>query len=260
MDDTITFEVADGVATIALDRPERLNAFTSEMLRDLLGALREADADDEVRAVLLTGTGRAFCAGQDLADPAVSGENADLGALLEERYNPIVLTMRQIPKPIVVAVNGVAAGAGANLALAGDIVLAARSAKFIQAFAKIDLIPDSGGTWQLPRLVGSARALGIALLGEPVGAEQAKEWGMIWDVADDDELMDVAGDMARTLAQGPTRAYGAIKRAMDAAATNTLDEQLDLERDMQRELGRSDDYREGVAAFMEKRTPRFTGR
>ena len=260
MDDTIIFEVGGGVAAITLNRPDRLNALTSEMLRDLLGALREADADDDVRALLLTGAGRAFCAGQDLSDPAVSGENADLGALLEERYNPIVLTMRQIPKPIVVAVNGVAAGAGANLALAGDIVLAARSAKFIQAFAKIDLIPDSGGTWQLPRLVGSARALGIALLGEPVGAEQAKEWGMIWDVTDDDELMDVAGDMARTLATGPTRAYGAIKVAMDAAATNTLDEQLDLERDMQRELGRSDDYREGVAAFMEKRAPRFTGR
>jgi len=248
------------VGTITLDRPEKLNAFTSAMLHDFLAAIREAEADDDVRAVLLTGTGRAFCAGQDLSDPAVSGDGADLGALLTERYNPIILALRTIPKPVVVAVNGTAAGAGANVALAGDIVLAARSATFMEAFAKIGLLPDSGGTWSLPHLVGHARALGLSLFSEPISAERAKEWGLIWDVVEDEALVDTATEMAAAFAAGPTLAYGAIKRAIDTAAMNTLDEQLDLERDVQRRLGHSHDYREGVAAFMEKRQPKFEGR
>lgn len=256
----IRYGVTDGVGTIILERPDKLNAFTSAMLHDFLAAIREAEADDDVRAVLLTGSGRAFCAGQDLTDPAVSGDGVDLGALLAERYNPIILALRTIPKPVVVAVNGIAAGAGANVALAGDIVLAARSASFLQAFAKIGLLPDSGGTWSLPHLVGHARALGLSLFGEPISAEQAKEWGLIWDVVDDDDLADTASEMAATFAAGPTLAFGAIKRAIDAAALNTLDEQLDLERDVQRRLGHSYDYREGVAAFMEKRQPKFEGR
>jgi len=256
----IRYEVSEGVAAITLDRPEKLNSFTSAMLHDFLAAVREAEADDDVRAVLLTGEGRAFSAGQDLSDPAVSGDGADLGALLAERYNPIILALRTIPKPVVVAVNGTAAGAGANVALAGDVVLASRSAKFIQAFSKIGLMPDSGGTWTLPQLVGHARALGLSLLDDPVSAEQAKEWGLIWDVCDDDALLETAREMAATFAAGPTLAFGAIKRAIDAAALNTLDEQLDLERDTQRRLGHTYDYREGVAAFMEKRQPKFEGR
>ena len=259
MSDDILYDVTDGVATITLNRPDKLNAATSQMLHELLGAVREAEADEEVRAVLLTGAGRGFCAGQDLSDPAATGEGADLAGLLEERWNPIILSIRRIPKPVVVAVNGVAAGAGANLALAGDIVVAARSARFIQAFAAIGLLPDSGGTWSLPHLVGGSRTRGLAMLSEPLDADTAKVWGLIWDVVDDDMLGDHATNLARRLAAGPTRAYAAIKHAVDASATNTLDEQLDLERDLQRELGRSDDYREGVAAFIEKREPRFTG-
>jgi len=252
--------VTDGVATITLDRPDKLNSATSHMLHELLGALREADADDEVRAVLLTGSGRAFCAGQDLDDPAVSAEGADIGALLEERWNPVIRAMRSMPKPIVVAVNGVAAGAGANLALAGDVVIAASSARFIQAFSKIGLLPDSSGTWMLPRMVGRGRALGLSLFADPVDAATAKEWGLIWDTADDDALIEKALLIAARFATGPTRAYAAIKTAVDAAAGNSLDEQLDLERDLQRELGFSEDYREGVAAFTEKREARFQGR
>jgi 2-(1,2-epoxy-1,2-dihydrophenyl)acetyl-CoA isomerase len=259
MSDDIVYRVADRVATITLNRPDRLNSATSQMLKELLGAVREADADGDVRAILLTGAGRAFCAGQDLDDPAVSAEGADVGALLEERWNPVIRALRSTPKPVVVAVNGVAAGAGANLALAGDIVIAGRSATFIQAFSRIGLLPDSGGTWVLPRLVGRARAMAASILAEPVTAEQAKEWGLIWDVTDDDAVVDRAAAVATSLAAGPTQAYGAIKRSIDAAATNTLEDQLDLERDLQRELGFSSDYREGIAAFKAKRDPRFTG-
>lgn len=250
----------DGVATITLNRPDKLNAATSGMLDLLLGALTAAGEDDRVRAVLLTGAGRAFCAGQDLEDPAATGPSADLASLLEERWNPIVTAMRGMDKPVVVGVNGVAAGAGANLALAGDVVIAARSAKFIQAFSLIGLLPDSGGTWALPRLVGEARARGLSLFGEPLDAETALEWGMIWDVADDDQLAETASGVARRLAAGPTRAYAAIKHAIDAASGNSFAEQLAVEQDHQRVLGGTEDYAEGVAAFADKRRAEFRGR
>ena len=223
--------------------------------------LTEAAADDAVRAVLLTGAGKAFCAGQDLGDRAVQpGDQApDLGESLENRYNPAIRAIRTMAKPVVVAVNGVAAGAGANIALAGDIVIAARSARFIQAFARIGLIPDSGGTFFLPRSIGMPRALGVSLLAEPISAETAADWGMIWAVADDEALITEATDLARSLAAGPTTGYAAIKAALNASLGSSLDEQLDRERDLQREAGRSYDYGEGVAAFLEKRVPRFRG-
>jgi len=250
------------VARVVLNRPDRLNSFTVEMHRALRAALEEIAADDGVRAVLLTGAGRGFCAGQDLADRAVAPGAArpDLGASIEEWYNPLVRLLRTMPKPVVCAVNGVAAGAGANIALACDIVLAARSAAFVQAFAKIGLVPDSGGTWVLPRLIGEARAKGLALLAEPIKAEQAEAWGMIWKAVDDADLDREARALAARLAAAPTHGLALIKRALLASATNTLDAQLDLERDLQREAGTTPDYAEGVAAFVEKRTPRFTGR
>lgn len=262
MEGAILAAHGDGVATITLNRPDKLNSFTAEMLVALRAALERAADDDDVRAVLLTGAGRGFCAGQDLNDRTVTpGDDApDLGESLDSRYNPIVRLMRAMPKPIVVAVNGVAAGAGANIALAGDIVLAARSAKFIQAFSKIGLLPDSGGTYVLPRSLGLPRAMALALLGEAVTAEQAAAWGLIWAVVDDDALAGEARSLATGLAAGPTAGYAAIKVALNASLGNSLDEQLDLERDLQRAAGRSDDYREGVAAFMEKRPPKFAGR
>ncbi len=255
-------EIADAVAWITLDRPKKLNALTAVMLDALHEAVAAAAEDETVRAVHITGTGRAFCAGQDLGDRRVEpgGARPDLGASLQTRYNPIVRTLRTMPKPVVVAVNGVAAGAGANLALAGDIVVAARSARFIQSFSRVGLVPDSGGTFVLPRTVGTARAKGLALLAEPLGAERACEWGLIWSVVDDDELLEVTAGMARGLAAGPTAALAATKSALDRSPNNDLETQLDLERDLQRQCGRTDDYAEGVAAFLDKRPPTFLGR
>lgn len=262
MPDHILSDRDAGLVTLTLHRPDKLNAFTKPMLEDFLAALTSLADDASVRCVLLTGSGRGFCAGQDLSDRTVSpgAEPADLGESLEVRYNPAVRLMRTMPKPVVVAVNGVAAGAGANLALAGDIVLAARSARFLQSFARLGLVPDSGGTYFLPRAIGMPRALGLALSAEPLTAERAAEWGLIWAVVDDEALAATAEELARRLAEGPTAGYARIKQAMAASLGNTLDAQLDLERDLQRAAGRSIDYQEGVAAFMEKRDPSFEGR
>ncbi len=260
--ETILVERGDGWATITLDRPDKLNSFNEVMHGELAAALAELADDPSVRALLLTGAGRGFCAGQDLGDRAIrSGDEApDLSVSIGKWYNPLIRRIRGMDKPVVCAVNGVAAGAGANLALACDIVLAARSASFIQAFCKIGLVPDSGGTWTLPRLVGMARARALALLGDKVPAEQAEAWGMIWKCLDDEELMPEALAMVQHLAKAPTRGLALIKHALDAGATNTLDAQLDLERQCQAELGRTQDYQEGVAAFLAKRPPNFQGR
>lgn len=261
--ETILFEIADGVATLTLNRPDRLNSFTAAMHAEVREALgRVKDEANGVRCLLLTGAGRGFCAGQDLSDRAVAPgeEMPDLGASVEANYNPLIRTLRTLPMPVICAVNGVAAGAGANIAFACDIVLAARSASFIQSFAKIGLIPDSGGSWSLPRLVGHARAMALAMLGDKIPAEQAESWGMIWKVLDDDKLMAEATAMARHLATQPTRGLALTKQAILASSTNSLDDQLDLERDLMREAGRTRDYREGVAAFIAKRPPVFEGK
>jgi 2-(1,2-epoxy-1,2-dihydrophenyl)acetyl-CoA isomerase len=258
----IRFDCQDGIARLTLNRPEQLNSFNDAMHAEVRDALDRVKLDPGLRVLLLTGAGRAFCAGQDLSDRAVApgAEPVDLGASIERNYRPLVLSLRRLPLPVVCAVNGVAAGAGANIALACDIVIAAKSASFIQAFSKIGLVPDSGGTYFLPRLVGTARAMGLAVLGERLIAEQAAEWGLIWQCVDDAELSETVEKMVRTLAGAPTAGIAATKRALYAAAGNSLEAQLDLERDLQRALGRSDDYREGVAAFIAKRAPRFGGR
>jgi 2-(1,2-epoxy-1,2-dihydrophenyl)acetyl-CoA isomerase len=253
-----------GVLTLMLNRPQRLNAMSSALIEAMNHELTRARDDQDIRAVVLTGLGRGFCAGADLAasgpiDPAAN-EPTDLGAAMDRLFNPMIRAMRALPKPIVAAVNGVAAGGGANLALACDIVLAARSARFDQAFVRISLLPDLGGTWFLPHTVGDARARALAMLGSSVPAEEAQRMGMIWQVVDDEALMKEATVLAQRLAAGPTLSYAAIKQAIAAAATNTLDQQLDLERDSQRALGKSADFREGVAAFLAKRPARFTGR
>lgn len=259
---TLELTIEQGVARLTLNRPDRLNSFNTEMHAEIRLAFKAIKADPSVRCLLLTGNGRGFCAGQDLSDRNVApgAEPPDLGKSIEQNYNPLIRTLKDLPMPTLCAVNGVAAGAGANLALACDIVLAARSASFIQAFSKIGLIPDSGGTWSLPRLVGSARAKALMLLGEKVPAERAEAWGMIWQCIDDESLMDEALSMARHLATQPTQGLALTRRALQASSTNTLDQQLDLERDLQSLAGRSDDFREGVAAFMEKRNPSFTGK
>ncbi|MGH6890281.1 MAG: 2-(1,2-epoxy-1,2-dihydrophenyl)acetyl-CoA isomerase PaaG [Rhizomicrobium sp.] len=260
--ETIIFEVDAGAARLVLNRPERLNSFTVEMHREVAEALSEVETNDSVRALLITGAGRGFCAGQDLADRSVApgDKPVDLGESLENRYNPLIRRIVRLPKPVVCAVNGVAAGAGANIAFAADIVLAAKSAKFVQTFSNLGLVPDSGGTWMLPRLIGQARALGLALTGEPISAERAESWGLIWRAVDEDGLMEEAGRLAQKLAAGPTRGLAAIKLAIRQSWRASLDEQLDHERDLQRELGNSDDFREGVAAFSEKRKPNFSGK
>ena len=251
-----------GVLKLTLNRPENLNAFNPEMHQALREGLERAAGEPDVRAVVLTGAGRAFCAGQDLSERDVSPGAApiDLSVSLGAHYNPLVRRLRALPKPIVCAVNGVAAGAGANIALACDIVLAARSARLVQAFSRIGLVPDSGGTYFLPRLVGTARAMGLALLAESITAEQAEQWGLIWKAVDDPQLADEALGLATRLAKGPTKGYGLLKQALNASSANSLDAQLDLERDLQREAGLTEDYREGVRAFKEKREPRFAGK
>jgi 2-(1,2-epoxy-1,2-dihydrophenyl)acetyl-CoA isomerase len=251
-----------GVLRLTLNRPERLNAFNVALIEALFAAISHAGADPHCRAVLLTGAGKGFCAGQDLTDRVVrsDGSRPDLGNSIDKRYNPLVRALRRLPKPIVCAVNGWAAGAGANVALACDIVLAARSAKFLQAFARIGLIPDAGGSFILPRLVGDARARALIMLAEPISAEDAAAWGMIYRAVADDDLMGEAHALAERLAAGPTHALGLIKRALFASPVNSLDAQLDLERDLQREAGSSDEYVEGVRAFLEKRPADFRGK
>jgi 2-(1,2-epoxy-1,2-dihydrophenyl)acetyl-CoA isomerase len=260
--DDLLFERADGVATITLNRPDKLNAFTTELHRALAAALDTVEGDETIRAVMLTGAGRGFCAGQDLAERAaiIAGGKVEGGKALETWYNPLVRRLRRLEKPVVCAVNGVAAGAGANIALACDIVLAARSASFIQAFCRIGLVPDAGGSYVLPRLVGMARASALTLLGDKLPAEQAAAWGLIWRVVDDDALVAEATALAQHLARQPTRALALIKQALNASFANTLDEQLDLERALQMKAAATDDFREGVAAFLEKRPARFVGR
>jgi len=259
-DGSVLVETTDGFATITLNRPDKLNAFNAKQNRSLLAALEEADSDPLCRAVLLTGAGRGFCAGQDLGDRDPSDEPADLGETIDTLYNPLIRKLRSMEMPVICAVNGVAAGAGANIALACDIVLAARSAKFIEVFSKIGLVPDSGGTWTVTRLIGEARAKAIMMTAEPVPADTAESWGLIWRAVDDDELMNTARELTSRLAQGPTLGLGWTKKLVQAAGSNTLDAQLDLERDTQREAGRTPDYAEGVKAFLEKRPPVYTGR
>ena len=256
--ETIDFKLETGIARLTLNRPERLNSFTVRMHEEVADALgRLGDA----RTLVLTGAGRGFCAGQDLNDRAVApGEAVDLGESVEVRYSPLIRTLTGLPMPTIARVNGVAAGAGANIALACDIVIAAKSAKFIQSFAAIGLIPDSGGTWVLPRLVGQARALGLALTGEPLPAEKAAEWGLIWKAVDDDALDAEVDALAQRFASGPTRGLARIKKMLRESWDHDLETELGLQRDAMRELGYSDDYREGVAAFMEKRKPSFTGK
>jgi 2-(1,2-epoxy-1,2-dihydrophenyl)acetyl-CoA isomerase len=255
---TILFSNEAGIARLTLNRPDRLNSFTVEMHAEVADALAGLD---RARVLVLTGAGRGFCAGQDLGDRAIApGESVDLGESVEKRYNPLVRALTTLPFPVIARVNGVAAGAGANIALACDIVVAARSAKFIQSFASIGLIPDSGGTWVLPRLVGQARALGLALTAEPLPADKAAEWGLIWKAVEDDSLDAEVDSLAERFAAAPTLGLARIKTMIRESWGHSLDEELELQRDAMRELGYSDDYREGVAAFMEKRKPNFTGK
>jgi 2-(1,2-epoxy-1,2-dihydrophenyl)acetyl-CoA isomerase len=256
--ETILFERNDAIARITFNRPDRLNSFTAQMhgeLREALGNLGDA------RVVVVTGTGRGFCAGQDLNDRAVApGEAVDLGETVQQSWNPLIRTLTSLPQPVIARVNGVAAGAGANIALACDLVVAAKSAKFIQSFSAIGLIPDSGGTWVLPRLVGQARALGLALTGDALSAENAAEWGMIWKAVEDDALDAEVDAIASKLASLPPLGLAAIKEMIRSSWRYSLDEELERQTGAMRRLGFTQDYREGVAAFLEKRTPTFTGR
>lgn len=256
----ILFTLEGGIARLTLHRPDKLNSFTARMHGEVADALTRIETEG-ARVLVLTGAGRGFCAGQDLSErrPAPDGSPPDLGETVEKYYAPLVRRLQALPMPVVVGVNGVAAGAGANLAFSGDIVIAKESATFIQSFCKLGLIPDTGGTYALPRLVGRARALGLALLGDKLGARQAQEWGLIWQCVADDEFDAALDNLARHFAQAPTKGLAFTKRALQASLGNDLATQLDLERDMMRELGRSADYAEGVAAFLDKRAPQFKG-
>lgn len=258
----IEFSIEQGLAVLTLNRPNRLNSFNSEMHAEVKQVFKDIKRSKEIRCLLITGNGRGFCAGQDLSDRAVSvGEQApDLSASIENNYNPLIRNITGLPFPVICAVNGVAAGAGANIALACDIVLAAKSASFIQSFNKLGLVPDSGGTWFLPKLIGHARAMRLCLLGEKVPAQAAMDMGMIGMVCDDQSLLDEAMQLGLQLAKAPTKGLALIKRAIHASHSNSFDQQLDLERDLQGIAGRSDDYREGVAAFMAKREPNYQGK
>lgn len=259
--ESIKFQIENGIAVLTLNRPDKLNSFTQAMHLEVRDALENLQADKSVRVLVLTGAGRGFCAGQDLSDRAVEpgAPGVDLGESVEKFYAPLVMTLRSLPMPVICAVNGVAAGAGANLALACDIVLAAKSASFVEAFCKLGLIPDTGGTWHLPRLIGMARATGLAMLGEKLTADRAEEWGLIWRAVPDDALMDQAMAMAEHFASAPTKGLAYTKKALQMSYANTLPDQLQLEAQMMRELGYSHDYREGVAAFMAKRPAHFKG-
>jgi len=258
----VLFEVRDGVARLTLNRPDRLNSFNDAMHAEVREALAALRADASVRVMLLTGAGRGFCAGQDLGDRAVApgGAAVDLGASIERNYRPLVLALQSLSVPTVCAVNGVAAGAGANIALSCDLVIATRSANFIQSFSKLGLVPDSGGTWLLPRLIGNARAMGLALLADKLSAEQAAQWGLIWRCVEDAEFKQTVDSLAQQLAIAPTRGLARTKQAIYESWGRSFEQALDTERDFQRELGRSQDYAEGVAAFTEKRNPKFTGK
>ncbi|EYS97538.1 enoyl-CoA hydratase [Cupriavidus sp. SK-4] len=256
---SVLYQASEGVATLTLNRPDVLNAMNGDLMRELREGVERAAGDAAVRAVLITGAGRGFCAGADLAARGKDGIT-DSGTLLRERYHPIIMTLRQMPKPVVTAVNGVAAGAGMSLALAGDVVLAARSASFLQAFSKIGLVPDAGSTYFVPRYAGEMRARALAILAEKIDAEEAQRIGLVWKVHADDALQDEAGKLARHLATMPTMAYGMIKEALNQSFDNDLAAQLEVEATLQSRASRSDDCKEGVAAFMEKRKPQFKGR
>lgn len=259
---TISLSIDQGVARLTLNRPDKLNSFTEAMHAEVRQALDQVQQDSSARVLLLTGAGRGFCAGQDLADPAMSSNDSrptDLGEIVERNYKPLILRLSNLRVPTLAAINGVAAGAGVSIALACDLVVATKSASFMQAFSKIGLIPDTGGTWLLPQRVGMARAMGLAMLAEKLSAEEAQSWGLIWRCVDDDVFLSTVDGLATQLAAMPTKALVRIRQAMHAAPGHTLEQQLSMEAGFMRELGWSADYAEGVSAFKEKRTPRFTG-
>ena len=263
IDTSLIIEHSDGLTTLTLNRPEKRNALNSELLRKLLDALQKINVSREVRAILLTGTGSGFCSGADLSDLEISNsrnQSLDLGLILEKLYNPIITEMRLSPKPIVCAVNGTAAGAGMSLALGSDVILAGQSASFVQAFSRLGLMPDMGGTWLLPRMIGTSRTMSMAMLAESISAEQAKDWGLIYDVVEDEKLSMKAREVALKLASGPTLAHGALKNAINRSARNSFIEQLQLEKNLQRQIGQTQDFSEGVSAFLSKRPPNFKGK